>query len=741
MTKAGFIVVAATVIASVAAAQQTDSAIHIRRAAGPITIDGNISDAGWQNATHVDKWYETNPGDNVEPSVKSVGYLTYDDRFFYAAFEFNDPDPKQIRSPLGDHDQVGGNTDDYGGIILDTRNDKKTAVLLLSNARGIQYDAVTDDASGEDSSPDFYWDAATTITDKGWILEMRVPFSSLRYDNPNPSAWGILLYRNMPRDRRVQMFSNRLPRGGSCFICHRNDLTGLSGLPSGGHLIAAPYVTAKEVGTTREGLGSDFVNRPIGANAGLDVKWTPNGETAVDATLNPDFSQIESDVAAISTNERFAIFFPERRPFFLEGVELFSTPLQAAYTRTITSPRWGLRSTGKRSGTAYTVLVTQDRGGGSVILPGTLGSGLADQDFESLTAIGRVKRDFGKNSFVSFLFTDRENEGSAHNRVLGPDFQWRLGDRHTFTGQLLYSDTQTPVRPDLADEWNGQQLRGHAIEAWYQYSTRTVDYFAEARDVDEEFRADTGFIPQVGFRLAYSELGYTWRPEKQFFNRIRAFGFGEYDSAQSGDLIYRLMSAGVAGDGKLRSFYRLRYARDGVRTGDVVLDRDRLYYTIEVSPSRTFARVSLTGWIGDEIDFSNDRLGRGADVSLTGTIRPNDHVQIGVTTAVRWLNISGDRLFTSQIERLRAQYTFNSRMFVRAIVQNARTNRDVPLYGADVSQHGGNLASQLLFAYKLNWQTVLYFGFGDLREVTSLEGDLEPSERQFFTKVSYAFQR
>jgi hypothetical protein len=325
--------------------------------------------------------------------------------------------------------------------------------------------------------------------------------------------------------------------------------------------------------------------------------------------------------------------------------------------------------------------------------------------------------------------------------VIGPDFQWRPSDRHTFTGQFLYSDTQTPDRPSLAAEWNGQQLRGRAIESWYNFTTQKVDLFAEYRDISDGFRADTGFIPQVGLRLSYGEGGYTWRPENRFFSRVRAFVFGQYDSAQNGDQLYRLMSAGVAGDGKLRSFLRLRYARDAVRTGDLVLDRDRLYYTVEFSPSRTIARLTLNGWIGDEIDFSNSRLGRGADVGLTGTIRPSDHLQINLTTAVRWLGISGDRLFTSQIERFRAQYTFTSRMFVRGIVQNSRTNRDVELYGGGVSQHSGDLASQVLFAYKLNWQTVLYAGYGDLREVTAGEGDLEPSNRQFFTKVSYAFQR
>jgi hypothetical protein len=731
--------------APIVLAQEQNVPIEIRRAAGSIAIDGDLTDPGWQNASRVDKWYETNPGDNIEPSVKSIGYLAYDERFFYAAFEFHDPKPSQIRAPYNDRDNVGGNTDDYGGVIIDTRNDRKTAVLLLANARAIQYDAITDDSSGEDSSPDWFWDAATKITKEGWRLEMRVPFSSLRYEQQKgPQEWGILLYRNMPRDRRYQMFSGRLPRGGNCFICHRNPLIGLSDLPSGGHYVAAPYLTARQIGSPRGGtLGNDFVNRPVAADAGLDFKWTPNADTALDATINPDFSQVESDVAAISTNERFAIFFPERRPFFLEGVELFSTPLTAAYTRTITSPRWGARTTGKAGANRYTLLVAQDRGGGDVVIPSREGSSFGFQDFQSTAVIGRARRDFG-TSFVSLLGTMRESEGGAHNRVFGPDFRWQIGDTDTVTAQILYSDTQTPNRPELAAEWDGRNLKSFGGEIWWAHNTRTLDTFVWYRDIGTDFRADNGFIPQVGYKLNYAEVGYTFRPEKRFFSRIRTFAFGQYDSGQNGDLLYRLVTGGFGCDGKYRLNCRIRYARDGVRTNNIILDRDRLYYQIDFSPTKKVARVNFSGWVGDSIDFVRSRLGRGASVSLGGTVRPTDHLQLGLTSTVQWLNISDDRLFTSQIERLNATYTFNAQMFVRTIFQNTRTNFDRSLYRLtpeQLPQHSGDFAMQLLFAYKLNWQTVMYVGVSDLREVTGEEGDLQPSERQFFTKLSYAFQR
>ena len=730
-----------TSIASAAVAQHTGPTIAIHRASGPITVDGDISDAGWQNAARIDQWWETNPGDNVTPKVKSTGWLTYDDRFFYAAFEFEDSDPSRISRQYGDHDSISGNTDDYAGVIIDARNDGKTAILFLATPRGTQYDAVSDDTTGnEDSSPDFYWDSAAKITPKGWTLELRIPFSSLRYKKADPQTWGIILYRNWPRDRRYQMFSAKLPRGLNCFICNYNVLTGLEGLPAGGNLVVAPYVTAKEEGEVRNGLGSSFVNRPASGDGGVDLKWTPNADTAVDATINPDFSQIESDVAAITANERFAIFFPEKRPFFLEGIELFSTPIQAVYTRTITAPRWGLRSTGKFGQNAYTFLVADDRGGGSIILPSALGSDFADQDFGSRVAIGRMRHDWGK-SFASVLFTDRENEGGGHNRVIGPDFQWR-NSHDTITGQLLLSDSSTPNRTDLASEWDGRKLQSHAGDLWWSHSSKTWDFFSEYKDFGDEFRADNGFVPQVGYRSNFGEVGRTFRP-KGFFSRVRVYAMAQYDSEQNGSMLYRLYSGGFGCDAKYRINCRFRYAYDSVRATDRIFQRHQFLYNVSFAVSRKIRFVSLSGSFGQQVDFSNLRLGHAADTNVSVSMLPTDHLDLQVSSGLRWLNLPNDqaRLFTSQVERVRATYTFNNRMFLRGIVQNARTNRNHQLYTDEVDQHGGELDKQLLFAYKLNWQSVLYLGYGDVAEATPEEGNLEASQRSFFLKLSYAFQR
>ncbi|MGH9421977.1 MAG: DUF5916 domain-containing protein, partial [Thermoanaerobaculia bacterium] len=299
--------------------------LHISRAAGAIKIDGDLSDEGWIGAKPVTTWYEANPGDNTPPTVRNVGRIAYDDHFLYASFEFDDPNPHAIRAPYSDRDDTGSGFYDFGGLFIDAGNSGRTAKLFVVTPRNIQADSVIDDASGESTSPDFFWESATKITGHGWTVEMRIPFTSLRYKNGDPQTWAILMYRNYPRDRNYQFFSARVPRGYNCFVCHANTLEGLQRLPAGGHFVAAPYVSSSSIGRPTAGLGSPLASDPMQRNVGVDVKFTPNSDTAVDVTVKPDFSQVESDVAQISANERFALFVPEKRSFFLEGVDLFQT--------------------------------------------------------------------------------------------------------------------------------------------------------------------------------------------------------------------------------------------------------------------------------------------------------------------------------------------------------------------------------------------------------------------------------
>lgn len=720
--------------------------IRISRAAGPIEVDGALGDPGWAGAVRIETFYETNPGDNVPANVKTVAWLTYDDHFFYAAFDFSDPDPKSIRAPLGDRDALASYTD-YGGLMLDTRNDGKTAFEFLVNPRNLQFDAIQSDTSGEDASPDFFWDSAARIGPTGWTLEIRIPFSTLRYDRTDPQTFGVLLYRNRMRDFRYQMLSSKLPRGSNCFVCHEKKLVGLEGLPAGNHVVLAPYANGKQTWTPEGDLGSRLMDGGVDGDGGVDLKWNPNANTAIDATINPDFSQIESDVAQISANERFALFYPEKRPFFLEGLDLFSTPIQAVYTRTITSPRWGLRSTGQIANTVYTFLVAEDRGGGSVILPGPDFSLLAPQDFSSRVAVGRARRDIG-NSYVSFLLTDREVDGGAHNRVFGPDFEWRPTDKDSVRGQFLFGDSRTPNLPDLGiAEWNGQDLSSHAGYFNWNHSTSTWDWSLEYLDIGDEFRADLGFLPQVGVRDGFFGFGRAFFREQGLLRRIRPYVRLRNVHDTDGDLILSQIIPGVEIQGFWYSYISVEHRTEKVRAGRRLFDSDYFVATAQMSPAQWLGGLGLDLTVGDDVDFDNERPARGATVNLRATIRPTDHLELQLNGGRRWLDVSptgtgprDQRLFTAEVSRLKATYTFTSRAFLRLIGQRTRDEFDPDLYSFPVPRRDETFSGSALFAYKLNWQTVLFLGYGDDRALSASDR-LEPARRELFFKISYAFQR
>jgi hypothetical protein len=479
-------------------------------------------------------------------------------------------------------------------------------------------------------------------------------------------------------------------------------------------------------------------------HVGLDVKYTPNSDTAVDLTIKPDFSQVESDVAQISANERFALFVPEKRSFFLEGVDLFQTPIQAVYTRTITAPTWGGRVTGKAAGVRYTALVVEDEGGGSVVLPGAQGSSFASQDFASTVFVGRAKRDIGR-SFVGMLVTDREGRDAAsYNRVLGPDFQWRPNATEAITGQWLVSDTRTPNRPDLAQEWTGQSMTSHAGQLQWGHTTTRFDATAMFKDVGDGFRAEAGFVPQVGYRESSAGAGWTFRPTG-FVSKLRTFVNVDRQVDRAGELIGRDVQPGIAMNTRWNGFMQFRYIDDDIRSGADTIGRRQFGYSAQFSPSRLLSVVSVSGTTGQEIDFANARPGTGTTLNASAMLNPTNHLNLMLTQDQSWVNVDdaagvSRQLFIARVSRVRGTYTFTSRLFVRGTAQYVATDRDADLYTFTVPRTSGTVSGQVLLSYKLNWQSVLFVGYGDDR-MLSTQDRFEKVDRQFFVKLSYAVQR
>ena len=700
--------------------------LTIRKLDAAIVIDGHISDSGWSHALRIDDFVEFAKGDNTAPPVRTSAWLTYDDRYFYVAFRNDDPQPSAIRAPFVDRDQVLADQD-YATVMLDTQNERRSAFVFRVNPRGVQTDSVLNDASQtEDFAPDFFYESAAQITAEGWTAEMRIPWTSLRYPDRHPQSWGVILSRNYPRDFQYIMASTRLPKGRNCFVCYASALAGLRGLPRGGHMTVAPYSTAaREEQWTGARLSAD----PVRSDAGVDFKWSASPKLTIDATLNPDFSQIESDVPQVSVNSRFALSYPEKRAFFLEGVDLLSTPLRVVYTRSITSPAWGLRATGQAGSTAYTVLAAEDRGGGAVVLPGAEGSSLARQDFRSLAVIGRARTSFG-SSFAGLLFSDREVQGGGHNRVIGPDFLWKMTSADRLLGQVLISDTVNPK------SFNAPSGNGHAARFVYTRDTSSYDIFSHVIDYSPQFRADNGFMPWADLHGTYFEFGGHIYPKRGFASYIRPFVGAGKESAWRGG------SAGFYLEGKFGTSGWIGFhpaEQDRVRG---VFTRPYKFTEVHLkaTPSMMLPTVTLDGTFGQRVDYMNVRVGRGGSFTLTSAIRPTTHLELAANINREWLVVGTSRLYAADIDRLKATYVFNARSLARIVAQRSNVDRTASLYVDTVSPRDGDLTISALYGYRVNWQTTFYIGYGDFRLLDETDR-LLPNRRSVFMKASYAFQR
>ena len=491
----------------------------------------------------------------------------------------------------------------------------------------------------------------------------------------------------------------------------------------------------------RDGIGSELERQDFESEIGLDLKWSPSPDTAFDGTLNPDFSQIESDVAQIAANQRFALFYAEKRPFFLEGSDLFESEISAVYTRTITSPRWGARGTGKLGNTTWTLLAAEDRGGGLLVLPGPFGSEFAPLDAGSVNVIGRARHEIGRSA-VGLLLTAREGrDDSGHNRVFGPDVEWRPTDADRFVGQLLVSDT--------ADRYTDGT--SHAVELEWAHTRREWDFEVDYEDYGAEFRADNGFVPRVGHRELAAGGGYNFYPQDSFWVQVRTDGGVHYVTDRDGERLGVDPNVGLFLRGKKNlAVFLVAHPGQEVSTqdpGSGVLTRyDATYleYSVSLNPSARWPNFGASGRVGDDVDFANSRPARSLVANLSSTFRPVPRLQAELNWSHEQLDTRGGddpgRLYTAAVQRLKVTYSFTAKSLLRVIGQYVETDYEPARYGFPMPETDGSFLGSVLYSYKLNWQTVLFVGFGDDR-VLNERSDLVDAGRTLFAKVSYAIQR
>ncbi len=417
--------------------------ITLPRFANAPVIDGKLDDEVWKGAVVLKDFYQIQPGDNIAPSKPTEVLVGYDAKFLYVAYRaFDEPD--KVRANVAKRDAIFD--DDYVGLFFDTFNDQRKAYEMNFNPLGIQADGVLTEGQGEDFSVDLVVESKGMVTSDGYTVEVAIPFKSLRYNSGKDKLWGVHFYR------RIKRFNNELDmwmpinRDQSSWLSQAGHFAGFEGISTERTLELIPSLTLSETGRRKAPVtaaqiaaGGRFVNEPIKFDPGLTGKYSLTPTVTLDFAINPDFAQVESDQLVVTANQRFPIFFEEKRPFFLEGIDIFRTQIAAVHTRAIIDPDYAVKLTGKVDRNTFGLLLASDNGPGNFNEDERLTANPRFIDKNAQVGVLRLKRDIGKaDSFIGFLathhrFVDRYNE------LGGFDGRFRLDKQTTFSWQALAS--------------------------------------------------------------------------------------------------------------------------------------------------------------------------------------------------------------------------------------------------------------------------------------------------------------
>jgi len=714
------------------------SDLDLPRTAAKITVDGMLDETAWDNATRVDIDIETRPGENTPAPVDTVAYLIEDGESLYIAFDAKDPEPRKIRAYLRDRDAAWN--DDFVGIVIDTYGDERRAFEFFANPLGVQMDLTNDDVNrNEDDSWDAIWDSAGKIGAGGFIVEMQIPLNQLRFPQVDGKQnWGIDLLRFYPRDHRYRLSNNAQDRNVNCYLCQFQKIRGLEDVEPGRDLEIVPTLTALQASTTEDAAAEPLRSEGADAEVGLSIRWGITPDLTGNLAINPDFSQVEADVAQLDVNNQFALFFPEKRPFFLEGADYFRTPVRAVFTRTVTDPSVGAKLTGKRADNTFGVFVAQDNVT-NLIFPGASESDSESLSQENTALVGRYSRSFGDASTFGALVTARTGD-DYRNTVGGFDLRWRISDQHSVQAQYLGSDTEYPLA--IATEFDQplERFDGRAAYAGYDYDSRNWFAYLRHEERSKGFRADSGFVPQVDFSEHLAGLGHVWHgDEDDWYSRLQLNGEWSITHDDNGRLLEKEIEAYVNISGPMQSEIEFGGLTRDTLLDDILFHENKLSFFAQFQP-RGGLLLGLWSRVGDQVDFDNTQL--GDEVRLEPFVRWN----IGRHLLLRYDGVfvkldrkDGAMIFDAAVNDVRLTWQFSVRSFLRLTTQFQDIERNPDSYVDDVDRHSRDVGRQLLYSYKINPQTVFFLGYSDaLIDDDNLSG-LTVTDRTWFMKLGYAW--
>jgi hypothetical protein len=712
----------------------------VSRAASEIKIDGVLDEAAWAAAAVVPLPYEWAPGDNVPPPVETECLVTYDARNLYVAFRAHDTRPRDIRAHLMDRDDTDTLIqDDHVGIMIDTFNDERRAFQFRVNPLGVQADAIFSEQDGvEDFSWDMIWNAVSRITADGYIVEAAFPLKQLRFQaGQGPQTWGFEAFRSWPRNVRHRISSQPRDRSKGCILCQENKISGLQGLAQGRNAELDPTATFSRTDELASPDARGLARGDPDAEVGLTGRWSFTSSMTLNGTINPDFSQVEADVAQLDVNQRFALFYPEKRPFFLEGVDYFVTPIQSVFTRTVADPYYGVKVTGKQGGNAIGVFATRDSIN-NLVFPANQGSSEASLDDDVSTVVGRYRRDIGSSSTIGALYAGREGDG-YHNRQIGVDLFWRVTPSDAVRVQYIRSDTQYPESVAAVNGQPKGAFGGDGTWIDYQRFTEKWFVFGSYESYGSGFRADAGFVPRVDVRTVSGQAQRRWyRGAGSWFNTFDVGMVAIHTTDGGWTMTDQSVGAFVTYTGPYQTQIQFTVPRNVTVYDGVRYEYLRKNVSFGIKPSGR-SNLSILARFGDGVDYANSRKARGViQVAPAVEYRPTSRVSLQASYTLDQLSVDGGRLYRANLGQLKAVYHINVRTFVRAILQYTDISRDTDLYLFPVESRTRRLFSQYLFSFKLNPQTVIFAGYSD-NSAAVPGNDLQQQNRTFFVKLGYAW--
>lgn len=714
----------------------------------PIKVDGLLDEALWQTAAVAANFSESNPTERGVPDIEMKALVAYDSENLYVAYIIKD-NPDEIRARWSDRDQIW--QDDYAGMLLDTNGDGQVTYFISANPLGIQGDTRSA-GDNEDESFDLIYASAGTITDAGYQVEMAIPFRSLRFPEADIQEWKATFWITRPREDRFTYSWAGIDRDDPCFTCQFGTLRGMSNIQRGRNLEILPALTGSQAGARNPADPSaGFDNNPMTAEASLNLKYGLTSDLTLDATINPDFSQIESDVAQIDVNSTFALAYPERRAFFQEGADLFQTQIDAVYTRSINDPIAASKLSGRFGNWTVGYIGARDNTS-PILMPFEEGSALVSGG-KSVSNIFRARRSFENSSFVAGMVTDRRMDEGGSGSVMGVDGNLRFLNNYFFSWQLLASHTQELNDADLSAAsgldgrmfsrgahtaaLDGESFWGHGLAVGLGRGGREWGFDINYNELSPTFRTDNGFVTMNDNRRFEAMSRYSfWFEDHPVFNRINVYGgvqrYWNFDNVRKDEAVF----GGFNLQMKHQTFININaFTSNELFAGVQFNSIQRLNVFLQSNFSE---RVQLGGRLnaGDGIyrNPSAPELGGQVNAGADLTVKPTDRMVVssGLNFSQLRNRTTGDHYFSGYIVRTRLNYQFSRKLLTRVIVQ--------------YNDFAERMEIDPLVTYRISPFTV--FHVGSTHRFQDFPGQLDQqsmvfqqTERQIFFKFQYLFRQ